>query len=86
MCLKESYLINFWKLASVAPESRRLGLKSLWLKTATLLSLLSVVSKIFEKLIYNGHVVYVSGLLLISNMDLGPPNIWVVMADKIIWF
>ena len=44
MCLKESYFPDCWKVSSVVPDFKNVGERC---------SLLSLVSKIFEKLVNN---------------------------------
>ena len=51
MCLKESCSPNCWKVSWVVPEFKNVG-EGLQLKT-TGLCFLSVVSKVFETLVYN---------------------------------
>ena len=51
-CLKESYFPDYWKVSLVVPVFKNVGGKST-AKNYCLLSLLSVVSKVFEKLVNN---------------------------------
>ena len=51
-CLKESYFPDCWKVSSVSLYLRMLG-KGVQLKTTALLVVLSVASKVFEKLVIN---------------------------------
>ena len=52
MCLKESSFSDCWKVLSVVPLFKDVGERST-AKNYHPLSLLSVVSKAFEKLVYN---------------------------------
>ena len=58
MCLKESYFPECWKVSSVVPLFKSVGERST-AKNYCSVSLLSVVSKVFEKLENNGIVDYV---------------------------
>ena len=58
MCLKESYFPECWKVSSVVPLFKSVGERSA-AKNYCTVSLLSVVSKVFEKLENNGIVDYV---------------------------
>ena len=51
-CLKESCFLNCWKVSSVVPVSKNVGERST-AKNYFPVSLLSVVSKVFEKLVNN---------------------------------
>ena len=64
-CLKESCLPDCWKVSSVVPVFENVGIRST-AKNYLLVSLLSVVSKAFEKCVNNRIVNH-----LISNMVLG---------------
>ena len=66
-CLKESCFPDCWKDSSVVPVFKNVGERST-AKNYHPVSLLSVVSKVFEKLTNNGIVDY---LFLISSMVLG---------------
>ena len=50
MCLKESCFLDYWKFSSVVPVFKTVGERST-AKNYRLVSLLSVVSKVFEKLV-----------------------------------
>ena len=53
MCLKEYYFLDCWKVSSVVPVFKNVG-KGLSLKvTMLVVSLPSVISKVFEKLVNN---------------------------------
>ena len=69
LCLKES---DSWKVSSMAPEFKNVGERSI-AKNYHSVSLLSVVSKVFEKLVNNRIVDHLEkcGLFLISSMVLG---------------
>ena len=51
-CLKESYFPDYWKNSSMVPVFKNVGEWSTT-KNYRLVSLLSVVSKVFEKLVNN---------------------------------
>ena len=71
-CLKESCFPDCWKVSSVVPVFKNVGERST-AKNYHPVSLLSVVSKVFEKLIYNRIVDHLDkcGLFVISSMVLG---------------
>ena len=72
MCLKESCFPDCWKVSSVVPVFKNVGERST-AKNYRPVSLLSVVSKVFEKLVNNRIVDHLEkcGLFLISSMVLG---------------
>ena len=72
MCLKESCFPGCWKVSSVVPVFNNVGGKST-AKNYRPVSLLSLVSKVFEKLVNNRVVDHLEkcGLFLISSMVLG---------------
>ena len=72
MCLKESCFPDCWRVSSVVPVFKNVGERST-AKDYCLVSLLSVVSKVFEKLVNNRIVDHleICGLFLISSMVLG---------------
>ena len=65
-CLKESCFPNCWKVSSVVPVSKKVGERST-ARNYCSVSLLSLVSKVFEKPVNNRIV----GRLEISSMVLG---------------
>ena len=71
MCLKESCFPYCWKVSLVVPAFKNVGERST-AKYYHPVSLLSVVSKVFEKLVNNGIVDHLEkcGLFLISSMVL----------------
>ena len=71
-CLKESCFPDCWKVSSVVPVFKNVGETST-AKNCCPVSLLSVFSKGFEKLVNNRIVDHLEkcGLFLISNMILG---------------
>ena len=71
-CLKESCFPDCWKVSSVVPVFKNVGERST-AKNYHPVSLLSVVSKVFEKLVNNRIVDHLEiyGLFLISTMVLG---------------
>ena len=72
MCLRESCFPDCWKVSSVAPIFKNVGERST-AKNYCPVSLLSVVSKVFEKLVNNRIVDHLEncGLFLISSIVLG---------------
>ena len=72
MCLKESCFPDCWKVSSVVPVFKNVGERST-AKNYRPVSLLSVVIKVFEKLVNNRIVDHLEncGLFLISSMVLG---------------
>ena len=72
MCLKKSSFPDCWKVSLVVPVFKNVGERSP-AKNYQSVSLLSVVSKVLEKLLYNRFVDHLekSGLFLISSMVLG---------------
>ena len=72
MCLKESCFPGSWKVSLVVPVFKNVGKRSI-AKIYHPVSLLSVVSKVFEKLVINRIVDHLEncGLFLISSMVLG---------------
>ena len=56
MCLEESYFLSGWKVSSMVPVFKNVG-KRCTDKTYHSVSHLSVVSKVFEKLM-NNEIVY----------------------------
>ena len=71
-CLKESCFPDCWKVSSVVPVFKNVGERST-AKNYHPVSLLSVVSKVFEKLVNNRIVNHLKkcGLFVISSMVLG---------------
>ena len=72
ICLKESCFRDCWKVSSVVPVFKNVGERST-AKNYRPVSLLSVVSKVFEKLVNNRIVDHVEkcGLFLVFSMVLG---------------
>ena len=72
MCLKESCFPACWKVSSVVPVFKNVGERSA-AKNYHPVSLLSVVSKVFEKLVNNRIIDHLEncGLFLISTMVFG---------------
>ena len=69
-CLKESYFSDFWKVSSVVSVFRNVGERST-AKNYGLVSLLSVVSKLFEKPANNRIVDHLEKCDLFSNFQYG---------------
>ena len=74
-CNKVSCFVGYWKVSSMAPVFKNAGERST-AKNYHPVSLLSVVSEVFEKLVNNTIVDHLEecGLFLISIMILGPLN------------
>ena len=72
ICLKESYLPKGWNVSLLVPVLKNVGERST-AKNYRPVSLLSVVSKVFEKFVNNRIVAQLEkcGLFLISIMVLG---------------
>ena len=70
MCLKESYVPEYWKVSSVVPVHKNVG-KGLQLETTTLLAFFFVVSNIFEKLVNNRLVDHLEKYGLFSDFQYG---------------
>ena len=69
-CLKESCFPDYWKVLSVVSVFKNVGEKST-AKNYRPVSLLFVVSKVFEKLVNNRIVDHLEKFFLISSMVLG---------------
>ena len=79
-CLKESCFPDSWKVSSVVPVFKNVGERSA-AENCCPVSLFSVVSKVFEKLVNNRIVDHLENVsfFLISSMVLGldnPPQIF----------
>ena len=72
-CLKESCFLDCWKVSSVVPVFKNVGERST-AKNYHPVSLLSVVSKVFEKLVNNRIVDHLENCGLISSLVLGLLN------------
>ena len=70
MCLKESRFPDCWKVSSVVPVFKNVGERSA-AKNCRPVSLLSVVSKFFEKHVYNRIVDYLEKCGLFSDFQCG---------------
>ena len=70
MCLKESCFPDYWKVSSVVPVFRNVGERSI-AKNCHPVSLLSVVSKVFEKLVNNRIVDHLEKYALFSDFQYG---------------
>ena len=88
MCLKK-YFLHCWKVSSVIPVFNKVVERSKT-KNYRSVSLLSAVSKVFEKLVNNRIVDHLdkSGLFLISSMVLGilnkPTDLVTVVSGSIL--
>ena len=69
-CLKESYFPDCWKVSSVVPVFKNVGERST-AKNYRSVSLLSVVSKVFEKLVNNRIVDHLEKCGLFSDFQYG---------------
>ena len=69
-CLKESRFLNCWKVSSVVPVFKNVGERSIP-KNYHPVSLLSVVSKVFEKLVNNRIVDHLEKCGLFSDFQNG---------------
>ena len=70
MCLEESFFPDFWKFSSVVPVFKNVREKST-AKNYRHISLLSVVSKVFEKLVNNRIVGDLEKCGLFSDFQYG---------------
>ena len=70
MCLKESCFPDFWKVSLVVPVFKNVGERST-AKSYRPVSLLSVVSKVFEKLVNNRIVDHLEKCGLFSDFQYG---------------
>ena len=70
MCLKESCFPDCWKVSSVVPVFKNVGERST-AKNYRPVSLLSVVSKIFEKLVNNRIADHLEKCCLFSDFQCG---------------
>ena len=70
MCLKESCFIDYWKVSSVVPAFKNVGERSTG-KNYCPVSFLSVVSKVFEKLVNNRIVDHLEKCGLFSDFQYG---------------
>ena len=70
MCLKESYFPDCWKVSSVVPVFKNVGERST-AKNYRPVSLLSVVSKVFEKLVNNRIADHLEKCDLFSDFQYG---------------
>ena len=87
-CLKESFFLNCWKVSLVIPV-----FKNIWGRYATKndcpVTLFSVVSKVFEKLVNNAIVDHLEKCGLFSNFQYGfrfprpTTNLLTVVSDRI---
>ena len=69
-CLKESCFPDCWKVSSVVPVFKNVGERST-AKNYCLVSLLSMVSKVFEKLLINRIVDHLEKCCLFSDFHYG---------------
>ena len=69
-CLKESYFPDCWKVSSVVPVFKNVGERSA-AKNYRPVSLLSVLSKVFEKLVNNRIVDHLEKCVFFSDFQYG---------------
>ena len=87
-CLKESCFPDCWKVSSVVPVFKNVGERST-AKNYRPVSLLSVVSKVFEKLVNNRIVDHLEKCGLFSNFQYGfgssrsTADLLLVVSDRI---
>ena len=87
-CLKESCFPDCWKVSSVVPVFKNVGERST-VKNYCPVSLLSVVSKVFEKLVNNRIVDYLEKCGLFSDFQYGfrfcrsTADLLTVVSDRI---
>ena len=88
MCLKEFCFSDCWKVSSVVPVFRNVGERST-VKNYCPVNLLSVVSKVFERLINNKIIDHVEKCGLFSDFQYGFMSSWstvdflAVVSDRI---
>ena len=70
MCLKKSCFPGCWQVSTVFPVFKNVGQKST-AKTYHPVSLLSVVKKVFEKLVNNRFVDHLEKCFLVSDFQYG---------------
>ena len=90
-CLKESCFPDYWKVSLVVPVFKNVGERSI-AKNYCPVSLFSVVSKLFEKLVNNRIVDHlVKCGLFFSDFQYGfrssqsTPDLLTVVSDRIAW-
>ena len=87
-CLKESCFLDCWKVSSVVPVFKHVGERST-AKNYHPVSLLSVVSKVFEKLVNNRIVYYLEKYGLFADFQYGfrssrsTADLLTVVSDRI---
>ena len=88
MCLKESCFPDCWKVSSVVPVFKNVGVRST-AKNYRRVSLLSVVSKVFEKLVNNRIFDHLENCGLFSDFQYGfrssrsTADLLTVVSDRI---
>ena len=89
-CLKESYFPDCWKVSLVVPVFKNVG-ERFTAKTYCPVSLLSVVSKVFEKLVNSRTVGHPEKCGLFSDFQYGfrsaqsTADLLTVVSDRIAW-
>ena len=87
-CLKESCFPDYWKVSSVVPVFKNVGERSTAINYRPV-SLLSVVSKVFEKLVNNGIVDHLEKCGFFSDFQYGfrssrsTADLLTVVSDRI---
>ena len=88
ICLKESCFPDCWKVSLVVPVFNNVGKRST-AKNYRSVSILSVVSKVFEKLVNNGMVDHLEKCGLFFDFQYGfrssrlTPDLLTVVSDRI---
>ena len=88
MCLKESCFLDSWKVSLVVPVFKNVG-ESSTARNHHPVSLLSMVSKAFEKLVNNRIVDHLEKCCLFSDFQYGfrssrsTPDLLTVVSDRI---
>ena len=89
-CLKESCFPDCWKVSSVVPVFKNVGERST-AKNYHPVSLLSVVSKVFKKLVNNRIVDHLEKCGLFSDLQYGfksslsTVDLLTVISDRFVW-
>ena len=90
MCLKESCIPDCWKVSSVVPVFKNVGEKST-ARNYRPVSFLSVVGKVFEKLVNNKNVDHLENCDLLSDFQYcfrssrSTADLLTVVSDRIAW-
>ena len=91
MCLKESYFPDCWKVSSVVPVFKNVGERYSAKSCCRYVSLLSVVSKVFENLVNNRIVDHLEKCGLLTDFQhvfrscRSTADLVTVVSDRIAW-